>query len=397
MRARPNDELRHEWRLSLEQRLGLAPSTVAAKLKSLADFEAFTGRRRFPDLRRDDVAAFKEHLLSAESQATGKRLARSSIVHKLEDCGDFFGWLSRTRDGRRLDLDAVSWFPPSRADRERARATTSRAVPSLADARTAFARMPAGTLCERRDRAVFATLLITAIRADALASLTLGTVDLAAGAIRQDARVVRTKFSKSSMVWFMPFAPEARPVLESWIAELVGFGLGNSDALFPRDTELQLLADGRRLPHGSFPRWSGSAQVRAIVRGAFRSADLDPHAPHAFRHMLMRHVHALVPSVEEFLAVSLNLGHNRLETTLEHYGRPDDERRRVLIAGLGRSSRGTSRGGLTAFLERFARRRPDLAAELMNELACDGTNAPETDGAPQIASGHRPPNAPNGV
>lgn len=279
MRTKPNDELRHEWRLSLEHMLGLARSTVAAKLRSLTQLEILNPKRSFLNLKPDDIVASKEKLQATMGAKTGKRLSYSTITHTLSDWGDFFHWLASTREGRRtLDPVIASWCRPSRADKERARASAPKPVPEISDAIAAFAQMPAITQLERRNRAVFATLLLTSIRADTLASLTLGIVDSEEGAIWQDARIVRTKFSKSNNVYFLPFAPTARPILSDWINELRRLGLGDSDALFPRDIELQRLADGERIPPGSWPCWSGSAQVRAIVRGAFQSAGIVSHA-----------------------------------------------------------------------------------------------------------------------
>lgn len=191
MRCKPNDELRYEWRLSLQQKRGLAHSTVAAKLAALTRFENFSSRRPFSKLSRDQAVAFKEHLLTDASSATGERLSSSTLVHTLEHCGDFFSWLAMTKDGQKLDRDAVSWFCPSRADKERARSTTPKLVPQLDDAISAFAKMPVRTLIDRRNKAVFATLLLTAVRADTLASLTIGSVEFVTAAIRNRKRSVR--------------------------------------------------------------------------------------------------------------------------------------------------------------------------------------------------------------
>lgn len=369
MKAISNDELRHEWRLSLQQQRGLSGQTIVAKLAALSAYERFTNGRRFAGLRRDDVRSFKEHLLDVVSAATGKKLARSTYVHTLAHCLDFFRWFGLTRSGRKIDQDAVAWFHPSRADKERARAATPKPVPTFADARAAFAALPAETMAERRARAIFAALLLTAARADALASLPIGSVDCTALSVRLDATTVRTKYARSFTIFFLPFFPEAQAALLEWVAELRGFGLGENDALFPRDTELQRLAAGEHLVPGPFPCWSGSAQVRAIVRHAFAIAGLPVHSPHVFRHMITRHALALDPGAEELIAISINLGHKRLETTFNPYGRPDDARRADLIAGLGRHSRTDPAAGKAEFLADLARTRPEAAASIIAILA----------------------------
>jgi hypothetical protein len=57
--------------------------------------------------------------------------------------------------------------------------------------------MPASTEIERRNRAVVAFTILTGARDGAIASFKLGHIDIAEGKIDQDAREVRTKFSKS--------------------------------------------------------------------------------------------------------------------------------------------------------------------------------------------------------
>ncbi|MGL5735445.1 MAG: tyrosine-type recombinase/integrase [Beijerinckiaceae bacterium] len=369
MTIKPNDELRHDWRVSLEQRRGLKKSTVAAKLAALRDYELFTKGRSFLQLRRDDVRGFKEHLLTAPSAATAERLSCSTVVHMLDHCRDFFEWLAEQKEGRKLDREAIAWLTASRADKERARAVPPKPVPSLAEAAAAFAAMPMDTLQNRRNRAVFATLLLTGIRADALSSLTLGSVDIQQRSVWQDSRFVRTKNAKSFIVFFFPFFPEASKVLEAWIGELQELGLASGDALFPRDSELLRIEEGQRLCPGDFPVWASSTQVRAIVRAAFESAGLPCYSPHVFRHMLTSHLRRLGLPIESLVAVSMNLGHKRLETTLEHYGRPDDETRGRLIAGLNEQPGPGVAVDIDDLIKRLLNEDSEKAAAILSALA----------------------------
>jgi integrase len=57
--------------------------------------------------------------------------------------------------------------------------------------------MPSATDIEKRDRALIALALMTGARDDALASMRLKHIDLVGGLVYQDAREVRTKFSKT--------------------------------------------------------------------------------------------------------------------------------------------------------------------------------------------------------
>jgi site-specific recombinase XerC len=70
-------------------------------------------------------------------------------------------------------------------------------VPSIEQIRRAMFAMPDNTDIEKRNRALFALMLLTGARVDAIASMRLKHVDLVARKVDQHARQVRTKFSKT--------------------------------------------------------------------------------------------------------------------------------------------------------------------------------------------------------
>jgi integrase/recombinase XerD len=57
---------------------------------------------------------------------------------------------------------------------------------------------------ERRNRALVAFTLLTGARDSAIASMKLKHVDLKEGCVQQDAREVKTKFSKTFTTYFFP-------------------------------------------------------------------------------------------------------------------------------------------------------------------------------------------------
>lgn len=65
----------------------------------------------------------------------------------------------------------------------------------------------------------------------------------------------------------------------------------------------------------------------------YKAADLPNFGPHAFRHMLARHVAKTCTSVAELVATSQNLGHSDVLTTLRSYGQISRERQRALVTG----------------------------------------------------------------
>ena len=65
--------------------------------------------------------------------------------------------------------------------------------------------MPSGNEIERRNRALVAFTLLTGARDSAIASMKLKHVDLKEGCVHQDAREVKTKFSKTFTTYFFPW------------------------------------------------------------------------------------------------------------------------------------------------------------------------------------------------
>ena len=94
-----------------------------------------------------------------------------------------------------------------------ATARRQRPVPTLEQIRHTITKMPAGSEIEQRDRALMAFALLTGARDTALASIKLKHVDLLAGSLYQDAREVKTKFSKTFTTHFFPVGDDLRQIV----------------------------------------------------------------------------------------------------------------------------------------------------------------------------------------
>jgi len=148
--------------------------------------------------------------------------------------------------------------------------------------------MPSDTDIERRNRALVAFTLLTGARDSAIASMKLKHVDLIAGCVNQDAREVKTKFSKTFTSFFFPVDEEVRETVASWVSFLRDERLwGNDDPLFPA-TRIALGAT-RQFEVAGLARkhWSSASPIRTIFRGAFVGAGLPYFNPHSFRNTLV--------------------------------------------------------------------------------------------------------------
>jgi integrase len=195
--------------------------------------------------------------------------------------------------------------------------------------------MPAGSEIERRNRSLVAFTLLTGARDSAIASMKLKHVDLIEGCVYQDAREVKTKFSKTFTTYFFPVDEEVRQIVADWVHFLREEKLwGNDDPLFPA-TRVALGAD-RQFEAAGLERshWSTATPIRAIFREAFERAGLPYFHPHSLRKTLARLGEQNCESPEAFKAWSQNLGHEQVLTTLMSYGKVAAERQGEIIRGM---------------------------------------------------------------
>lgn len=188
--------------------------------------------------------------------------------------------------------------------------------PTPEQCRHTFGQMPSATPLQRRDRALFAFLMLTGARDGAIASMRLKHIDLVEGCVHQDARDVNTKFAKTFTTWFFPVDDAYLHAFRDWVKFLRKEELfGPGDALFPKP--LMGLKDGSCAPLGlSRDTYSNAGRVRTVIKDAFTNAGLPAFAPHSFRKTLGHLANHHCKTPEQFKAWSMNLGHEDIATTL---------------------------------------------------------------------------------
>ena len=208
--------------------------------------------------------------------------------------------------------------------------------------------MPKGNEIERRNRALVAFTLLTGARDSAIASLKLKHVDLIAGCVNQDAREVKTKFSKTFSTFFFPVGEEVREIVTEWVSYLRNEKLwGNDEPLFPA-TRVALGPDRQFTAAGlARQHWSNASPIRTIFREAFVSAGLPYFNPHSFRNTLVQLGQKVCQTPEQFKAWSQNLGHEKVLTTFLSYGEVD-----VPAPGGNNTGPGSTSTGLTTRRQR---------------------------------------------
>jgi integrase len=199
--------------------------------------------------------------------------------------------------------------------------------------------MPAGNDIERRNRALVAFVIVTGARDSAVASLKLKHVDLVAGCVHQDARDVKTKFSKTFTTYFFPVGDGIQQIVADWVTYLRAERLwGNDDPLFPK-TKVAVGANGQFAPVGlERAHWSNASPIRQIFHDAFTAAGLPYFHPHSLRSTLVSLGQKICQTPEAFKAWSQNLGHEGVLTTFYSYGSVATHRQGEIIRNLGARS-----------------------------------------------------------
>ena len=212
-------------------------------------------------------------------------------------------------------------------------------MPTLEQIRHVIRTMLASTEMERRDRALIAFTILTGARDGAIASLKLKHIGIDQGWVDQDARQVKTKFSKSFTTWFFPVGDDIRQIVVDWFNYLRQEQLwGLDDPLFPA-TKI-VVGETRHFEASGLDRkhWSSAGPIRAIFKDAFAGVGLPYFNPHSFRKTLALLGGQICKSPEEYKAWSQNLGHENVLTTFSSYGDVARHRQAEIIRALGKVS-----------------------------------------------------------
>ena len=290
--------------------------------KAIARFEAFTKGKDFKKFHIEQAKGFKLSLADRRGSRSGEPLSKATLYATLTALKRFFVWLAGQPGYKsRISYSDAEYFNLSAKETRIAKATRPARVPTLEQIRHVIQSMPATTEIERRDRALIAFTILTGARDGAVASLNLRHIDVTDGKIDQDAREVRTKFSKSFVTTFFPVGDDIRAVVADWVAYLRTEKLWcHDDALFPATKvavgkSLRFEVAGLDRKH-----WSSAGPIRTIFKEAFASVGLPYFNPHSFRKTLALLGGQRCKTPEEYKAWSQNLGHENVLTTFCSYG-----------------------------------------------------------------------------
>lgn len=331
-----NERLKRQYFAFLKEAKRQSEPTVDAVAKAIARFEASTRHRDFKAFHFEQAIAFKNRLAEQLGQRSGEKLSKATLHATLAQLKRFFQWLAGQPGYKsRFQYSDAEYFNLSEKDARVATARREQRAPTIEQVKHVLVAMPSDSVLHRRNRALVAFTLLTAARDSAIASFKLKHVDLAAACVHQDARDVRTKFSKTFTTYFLPVGDDVIEIVSSWVRFLrEGELWGNDDPLFPA-TRVEV-GKTRQFEAAGLARthWHSAAPIRAIFREAFVAAGLPYFNPHSLRKTLVLLGLTICRTPEHFKAWSQNIGHDGVLTTFYSYGEVSTSRQGEIIKSL---------------------------------------------------------------
>lgn len=332
-----NERTKRLYLTFLKEARGQDEASLDKVTAALLDFEAALGFKPFKAFHRDWAGRYKRHLEKRRNARTGRPLGLTTRDATLRLVKGFFQWLaSQPGFKSRISYADVEYFGNNAKDARAAHASRPIPYPSVEQCAHAFRAMPESDEVERRDKAIFAFLMLTGARDGAAASLRLKHVDLFEGRVFQDGREVRTKSGKTIETWFYPVDSMYRTAFEAWVVHLrEERHFGPADALFPK---LAVGVRERRFTRLGLSRenYANAQTIIAVIKRAFTAVGLPEYTPHSFRKTLAMLGDQYCNTMEQRKAWSQNLGHEHLATTISAYMPVPRERQGELLRCMGR-------------------------------------------------------------
>jgi integrase len=331
-----NERMKRKYFTFMKEAKRHSEASIDCIAKAICRFEQYNKYKDFKAFHFNQAVGFKNTLLTQKSLKTGDNLSKSTINGTCNHLKVFFQWLAQqTGYKSRFNYTDADYFNLSEKDTRIAGAKRKKPVATLEQITRTLENMPNVTDLEKRNRALMAFTILTGARDTAITSFKIKHVDLIIGSVFQDAREVKTKFSKTFTTYFFPVGELPIQILSEWLAHLkTELLFSHDDPLFPKTKvantkEKKFSACGVLKEH-----WATANPIREIFKRAFDKARIEYFNPHSFRDTLVRIGEQLCQSPEEFKAWSQNLGHAGVLTTLYSYGDVPDYRQAELIKKL---------------------------------------------------------------
>ena len=323
-----NERIKRRYLKWLREAKGYSEMTIRSIEQAIWQYEDFTQNANYMTFNQSKAVGFKKWLEARIYR--GRPISITTAYHYLRHLRDFFVWLSGQPGYKsRISLDNVSYLSLDRKKVREATAPRQPKFPSLEYVKKLVSSIEVHNEIDQRDRALVAFLLLSGMRDKAIITLPLGCFNRESLQISQDTkRGVDTKFGKSFVSTLLRFDDKLTDIVIKWSEYLEKEKMfGSADPLFPR-SKIQQVKDGFSFEAKEVEPifWRGTGSLREILKVRAGKTGVEYHRPHSFRHAAVHLAMKFCRTAEEIKAVSQNLGHENIGTTLMTYGTLDQFR-----------------------------------------------------------------------
>lgn len=322
-----NEKMKRAYRDYLHHADGKSEATMRKRESAIRRFEDFTKVSEFKTFDQLQAKAFKEHLLESN-------ISISTANDILQSVKRFFQWLSYQpgykRTVSRLDADYLNL--PDHMVRE-AKAAAYRPSPTLNQLEAAVKAMPTETDIDLRNRALLAFLSCTGVRIEAATTLRIRNFIEHINLIDQTPRNVKTKHRKHIRTFLVPFSPYLIQIFKDWFHRLtVVLLFSEDDPIFPSAKSRIDNETGSTIVELTREYWQQTGAARKVLKAALEQVGIPGYSPHGMRNMIVKEGYKRGFSMDQMKALSQNLGHAKLDMTINTYGQLSLEEQQRIIS-----------------------------------------------------------------
>lgn len=308
-----NERIKHKYFDKFIHRSGKNKQSLRKAISAIQDFEEFNNFQSFKLFKYENAKEFQKYLTDKYSYSM------QSAYRIIQAVQELFLWL-KERDGyKRLDYDDIRTLRLSLKDIEKSKTTKPRKIIDTDKWEEMVLNIKPKDEAQLRGRAIFDCLLLTGMRIDALLTLKIGDLNLDRNYVFQDSHHVNSKFSSSHKTNLWNFKPAMREILIDWIKLLKEeHNFTDEDPLFPK---IQITVNQFKFEKDGFKKEfiKQPDEIRKELAKQFANANLEYHTPHTIRHSLTHLFMGFDLTPEQLKAVSQNLSHKNLATTVNNY------------------------------------------------------------------------------
>ena len=311
-----NERIKHQYFDRFIYRSGKDKGTLRKAISAIQIFEEFDNFQDFKLFKYENAKEFQKYLLGRYSHSM------QSAYRTIQAVQEFFLWLKERNGYKSLDYDDIKALRLSRKEIEKAKTTKPRKIIDIDKWEEMVLNINPKGEVEFRGQVIFATLIVSGIRIEALLTLKIGDLNLDKNYIFQDSNHVSTK-------------SEITQIIIDWVKCLKEeYGFTDEDPLFPKiqmttNDQFQFEKDGFKKEFIKQPD-----VIRKELAKQFANANLDYHTPHTIRHSLIHLLMGFDLNPEQLKAVSQNMSHKNLTTTVNGYYQVHEFRQDQIIEEL---------------------------------------------------------------